>query len=82
MEVLCLADVGKGVMLQIEEHKDQKPESKRIGNPQNCKLLNVTRAQGIGRGKPREPITGPNFQGKGHFTREIALGQWRYFDGF
>ena len=42
----------------------------------------MTRVQGLGRGKPRETLTGPNLQGKVHLTTQFALGQWDILMGF
>lgn len=51
-------------------------------NPQNCKLLSVTKAQEVGGGKPREAPAGPSLQGKAHLIIGFAVGQWGEFDVF
>lgn len=69
-----LADMGKGRILQVEDHMTQELEVKEdIGNLQNCILFSMMKMQAVSRGMPGEVFFGPNLQSQVHLTIEFAL---------
>lgn len=81
-----LADMEKGGLFPVEEHKAQKSEIKEdIGNLPNCTLPSVMRAQGVWQGDnwTRTPWSKP--AGTGAPPHRVCIAscrQWGNFDGF